>query len=93
MVQIPILQLLSHPLLLVLLGRKGLRGIMAVSMLLEEPRRGVSMTLTKTTKLLEHSFWLILPALGRPHSHHQTKHKQTIHIDTKGKLSQKAELR
>lgn len=49
-VQIPILQLLCHPLLLVLLGRKCLRGIMAMSvMMLEGPQTGVSMTLTKTT--------------------------------------------
>ena len=51
MIQIPILQLLCHPLFLVLLGGERLRGIMAVSvMMLEAPCRGgqTRATLTKT---------------------------------------------
>lgn len=47
-VQIPVLQLLCHPLLLVLLGGECLRGIMAMSVMpLEGPQGGVSATLTK----------------------------------------------
>lgn len=54
-VQVPILQLLGHPLLLVLLGRKRFRIIVAVSMMvLEGPQGVVSVTLTKTTNLPEH---------------------------------------
>lgn len=46
MVQITILQLLCHPLFLVLLGRKCLRGIMAVSMMMLEGVTGMALTQT-----------------------------------------------
>ena len=74
-VQIPVLQLLRHPLLLVLLGRERLRGIMTVSvMMLEGPQGGVGSVQRSPKPPTQQE----LQTPGRPHSHHPRKHKQAI---------------